>query len=253
MGSSAQATGANAVAMGSNAQATGTGSIAIGDGAVATGSIAVGVGAQAANGGAAFGDAAQATGSNATAVGTGAQATFANSAAVGSGAVATRANQQVYGTAANTYTMAGVTSAASRAAQSGPLQIVTSDAGGNLATATAAGLGLASAADIAGLSSQIAGLDAQVAGINSRLNELDGRSSRALTGVAMAVAMAGVPTRMPGERFAVTGNWGGFQGHNGLAFNAALRLADNVQLNGGIGLGLNDNLFGGRVGLRIGW
>jgi trimeric autotransporter adhesin len=48
-------------------------------------------------------------------------------------------------------------------------------------------------------------------------------------------------------------NWGTFQSANGLALNAAVRLAPNVQLNGGVGYGANENLAGGRVGLRVGW
>src|SRR5258708_17062710 len=91
--------------------------------------------------GVAIGNGASVAGANAIAMGTGASANFDNSAAVGTGATATRANQQVFGTASNTYTMGGITSAASRAAQSGATQIVTSDAGGNLATSTLAGLG----------------------------------------------------------------------------------------------------------------
>ena len=135
-GSGALASQTNAMAIGTNAQATGTNAIAIGNGAVATGSVAVGNGALASNGGAAFGDNAVATGTNSTAVGPGATATHANAAAFGNGATTTRANQHVYGTASNTYTMPGITSAASRAAQSGPTQVVTSDAAGNLATTT---------------------------------------------------------------------------------------------------------------------
>jgi hypothetical protein len=65
--------------------------------------------------------------------------------------------------------------------------------------------------------------------------------------------MAGVPTLLPSESFVVTMNWGTFQSANGLALNAAVRLAPNVQLNGGIGYGANENLAGGRVGLRVGW
>jgi YadA-like membrane anchor domain len=139
-----------------------------------------------------------------------------------------------------------VTSAASRAAQTGPTQIVTSDASGNLATATLAGLGLASTADIAGI-------NAQLAGINSRLDGLTTMSNRATTGVAMAFAMAGVPTVMPNERFVVSMNWGNFQSANGLALNAALRLDNRVQLNAGVGYGANQNIVGARAGLRIGW
>ena len=38
-----------------------------------------------------------------------------------------------------------------------------------------------------------------------------------------------------------------------LALNAAMRIDNHMQLNAGIGYGANENLVGGRVGLRIGW
>jgi hypothetical protein len=100
-------------------------------------------------------------------------------------------------------------------------------------------LGLASSADINA--------------INAQLDDLTSRSNKAYTGVAMAFAMAGVPTLLPNESFAMTMNWGNFQSANGLALNAAVRLSNNVQLNGGVGYGPNESLVGGRVGLRVGW
>ena len=54
-------------------------------------------------------------------------------------------------------------------------------------------------------------------------------------------------------------NWGTFQSANGLALNAAVRLDNNVQLNGGVGYGADENLVGGRVGIAprmvepVGW
>jgi hypothetical protein len=135
--------------------------------------------------------------------------------------------------------MPGITSAASKSAQSSPTSIVTSDSAGNLATTSLSGLGLASSADIGA--------------INGRLNDLDNRSNRAYTGIAMAFAMAGVPTLMPNEKVAVTMNWGTFQSSNGLALNAALRIADNVQFNAGIGYGPDEKIAGGRAGLCFGW
>jgi hypothetical protein len=131
--------------------------------------------------------------------------------------------------------MSGINSAASTAAQSGTTRIVTSDAGGNLATTSLSGLGFASASDIGA--------------INSRLNDLGNRSNRAYTGTAMA----GVPTLMPNEKVAVTMNWGTFQSSNGLALNAAMRIVDNVQFNAGIGYGPDEKIAGGRAGLRFGW
>jgi hypothetical protein len=183
---------------------------------------------------------------NSVAYGTGASATFSNSAAFGNGATATRANQQVFGTSANTYTLAGVASAASRAVQSGPTQFVTTDASGNLAAASAADLGIATTGDITSINTQLSQ-------INARLNDLDGRTSKALTGVAMAFAMAGVPNLLPNERFAVTANFGTYEGRNGTAFNAAVRLTEQAQLTGGVAVGINDSVVGGRVGLRLGW
>lgn len=82
---------------------------------------------------------------------------------------------------------------------------------------------------------------------------MSNRTDKAITGVAMAFAMAGAPTLLASESFAMTGNWGTFQGENGMAVNAAMRLAKNVQLNGGVAYGLNEDLAGGRVGVRVGW
>jgi hypothetical protein len=196
--------------------------------------------------GIAIGTGVQVAGVNGIAIGKNANAGHAGSAAFGAGATTTRDNQQVFGTAGNTYTMSGIASAASAAAQSGQVQVVTSDASGNLATSSLAGLGLASSADINAINGQLAG-------INARLDDLTNRSNKAYTGVAMAFAMAGVPTLLPNESFAVTMNWGNFQSVNGLALNAAVRLSTNVQLNGGVGYGPNESLVGGRVGVRVGW
>ena len=217
-GSDADANGANSsnIATGAAANAAGLGSTNIAIGANATAS-----GDQTSN--MAIGTGATASGNTAVAVGTGATATHANAAAFGNGAATTRANQQVLGTASNTYTLSGLASAASKAAQSGATYFVTSDALGNLATS-----------DVS-------------------VETLIRRTDKALTGVAMAFAMAGVPTLLPTEIFAMSANWGTFEGENGLALNATLRLAANVQLNGGVAYGLNEDLAGGRAGVRVGW
>jgi autotransporter adhesin len=183
--------------------------------------------------------------SNTVAVGNGATASADGAVAIGNGAQATRQNQVVLGTPNYLYTLPGITTT-STAAQSGPLQIVTSDASGTLGTNTAAGLGLATTSDISAI-------NAELGGINARLNDLDSRTSKALNGVAMAFAMSGVPWLDRTERFAVAANWGTFQGTNGLALNAALRLGTNVQANGGIAYGVNGGGVGGRAGVRVGF
>ncbi len=207
------------------ASALGLFSTAVGQGANASGTLSTAVG-----------QSSTASGNGSTAVGQGATAAFSNSAAFGNGAAATAANQQMFGTSANTYTTPGITSAASKAAQTGPVQLVTSDAGGDLATSSLSSLGLASSADISAL--------------NSSINNV---ANRAYSGVAMAFAMAGVPTVLPGETFVTTMNYGTFEGANAMSFNGAMRVSDHVQFDAGIGYAPDQGIVGGRAGVRMGW
>jgi hypothetical protein len=249
IGTNSTASGGFSIASGMQSTASGVGAAAYGSGSTASGpsGTAVGINSTASGSGStALGALSSAGGVSSVAIGSGASAGLTGSAAFGAGATAARANQQAFGTATNTYTMAGITSAASKAAQTGATQLVTSDAGGNLATTTLADLGLAG-------SGEIAAINRQIAGLNSRIDDLSLRTDKAMSGVAMAFAMAGVPTLLPSERFAVTMNYGTFEGANGLALNAAFRLSDNIQFNGGIGYGPDQNIAGGRVGLRMAW
>jgi autotransporter adhesin len=242
-------TGTNSGAFGTGQTVTGNGSFAIGDPNTVTGnnSFAFGDGnVIAGNNSVAVGNSNTVTANNAVAIGNNTSATFANSVAIGNGATVTRTNQQVFGTASNTYTMPGITSAASAAAQIGPVQIVTSDAGGNLATSTLAGLGIATTNDITNINSRLASM-------NGQIDDLYNRSNKAYSGVAMAFAMGGVPTLLPHEKVAATLNYGTFQGQSGFAINAAYRLNRDLQLTAGIGYGANENIAGGRVGLRMAW
>src|SRR5215471_13649825 len=246
-GAGATALGANAVASADGAiaigasQSTGVNSIAIGTGAVATGSVAVGAAATAANGGAAFGDGATATGLNTTAIGTGASATFANSSAIGNGAVATRDNQVVIGTASNTYTAPGITSAASRAAQSGPLQVVTTDANGNLAS------------DGGALFNNINILNSQMARITQNLDQLNHDVKRLNGGVAMAMSLGGVylPEH---QRFAIHTDVGFYNGAQAIAVQGIARINQTFTANGGVAYDMTGyGGVGGRVGISAGW
>jgi autotransporter adhesin len=218
MGASADAHGDNSqnVALGSHANASGNG----------TQNTAVGANSVA-------------TGTNSSSFGSGTQAAFVNSAAFGSGAKATRANQQVFGTSSNTYTLPGVTSAASLAAQSGPTQVVTTDASGNLGATLISNLGLGTATDVSALSAS--------------LDQLTRRVNKTFTGVAMAFAMSGVPSLLATEKFALSANWGTFQGENGAALSGAVRIYRNVQLQGSFAYGFRENMAGGHAGLRFGF
>jgi hypothetical protein len=235
MGRSSDAHGgfSNNTAAGPFAKASGNGSsnVAMGDHADAHGdnsnNIAIGANSLAAN--------------NSVAFGAGAQAAFVNSAAFGNGAVATRANQQVFGTLSNTYSMPGLPSAASRAAQAKgtELELVTTDPFGNLAAMPMSSLGLASATDVTALSANV--------------DQLNRRISKANTGVAMAFALAGVPTLLPGKKFALSANWGTFDSENGAALSGAMRVYHDVQFNASFAYGFRENIPGGRIGVSCQW
>jgi hypothetical protein len=241
IGDNASATGDGTtnMALGASASATGVNSIAIGTGAVATGSIAAGSYAYASNGGAAFGDFAEASGQSATAIGPNASAVHYKSAAFGNGAQTTRANQQVFGTVSNTYTMAGLTSGASRQAQGKPTHIVTSNSGGDLAAYTPGELGLAT--------------QSQVSRLYRRDNELT-------EGIAAAAALA-QPIVLPGQQFAMRAGWGGYEGSNAFGFSAVGVVGHNLlrpgvgtfALDGGFGVGADEGEVVGRAGASFGW
>jgi hypothetical protein len=148
----------------------------------------------------------------------------------GQGAVATLPNQIVAGTPNQTITAPGITSNLSRSRQSGPLEVVTSDAGGNLAT--------------------------DGGQIFQRLDE-----NR--EGVALALAAVN-PDLTGDERFGMSANWGNFDGANafGMGFEGVvghgwITQGDRVAVTGGWGVGFadgrGDDVFGGRVGAQWTW
>ena len=139
------------------------------------------------------------------------------------------------GTATNTYTAPGITSSASTAAQTGPREIVTTDSSGNLASDTAAGLGLASTADLGAVQNNV---------------------NRNSEGVAMAMALSGVSTILPvNTNYAISANWGTFSGKSAVAMGGTARLSDNVYINGGgaLGTGGRSSNAGGRAGVTFAW
>jgi len=154
-GMNANAAAYYSTAIGHNAQAVCENSIAIGHNALAAGSpganTAVGNSAQvlgpngtalggwstaAGNGSTALGTASYASGDFSTAVGVGARTEHERATAIGIGAETTRAYQMMFGNGANTYTLSGIASASSTAAQTGSNRyMITTDDAGNLAVA----------------------------------------------------------------------------------------------------------------------
>lgn len=216
-GVGAVASGADATAIGGTALAAGDGSTALGQGATAggAGSLALGQGAQAAQSGA---------------------------VAIGQGVATSRADQVAIGGGASTYTLAGLASPASLAAQSGQTYLVTTDASGNLATL-----------DMAPVFGRIDALEDRADAADERWRVSGERFDRHADGVAMALALGGAQVLQAGQTFAVSGNLGHFDGRTALGFGAIGRANDAVSLNIGVGWGLRTGVVAGRAGLSIGW
>jgi autotransporter adhesin len=222
-------------AVGGQANASGLGSTSIGWQSAATaeraqafGHLAMATGERST----AVGEAATASGTAALAFGNLSRAEGANSVAIGNGAVASRDNQVVVGNSENTYTLPGIASNASRAAQSGPVNFVTADANGNLAVSEEA-------------SNAFASLGSKV-----QQNADDIADNR--EGIAMAMALE-VPYVPVDRQFAVSGGLGTFDGANAFAMSGAYRINSNTQLDAGVTYGFSRQQVGGRVGVSYSW
>lgn len=179
-GTGASAAGTASAAMGSNALASGAGAVAVGAGATAAGTQSV------------------ALGENAGAAQTGA-------VAIGGGVVTTRANQVAIGGAQSTYTLEGLASPGSRAAQSGRTSFVTTDSAGNLAT---------SSFDPNALTGRMGSLSESVDNLR--------KESRMGTASAMAMTSASMPSARGKTSWAV--NTATFKGEWAAGFSVAHRL-----------------------------
>ena len=229
VGEDSYADGDGAIAIGENSHAHGDSSMALGRGAQGNGadSVALGRGAQAnGNGSLAFGRGARAEGDGSVAIGRD---------SAGGAAVATMPNEFALGTARHTYTAAGITSLESRQRQQGPLEVVTSDANGHLATD--------------------GGL------LFEELSKLGG-------GVAIAMALEN-PDLVGNERFGLAGNVAFWEDNVALGFTAMGVLGHNFlgagerwALSGGVGFTIKEESYGGRssqssvggrAGLQITW
>lgn len=222
-----------ALGNGANTSATATGAVAIGLRGTVTAVDGMAIGRDAnvsGTGGVALGADSVAAGAGSSAVGYGAQAGYDNSTAVGSGAATTRANQVMIGTSSNTYSTPGITSAASRAAQSGPTQVVTSDAYGNLATADV---------DINQMQSDISSL-------KKTTDDIRKESRR---GIAAAMAMAATPTPTAPGKTAWATNVAGFSGQVAASLAVAHRLDVDFPLTLSAAVGYSP---GAPAGVRFG-
>jgi len=216
------ATGTLSTATGFNAKAGGGASTATGQSAQATGDESTATGADA-----------RATGIRSTAIGAGTRAAFANSAAFGANVESTRANQMAFGRETSTYTMAGIASAASRAAQQGPLEVVTTDAQGNLASDGGA--------------------------LQRQIDNLGRRDGELADGIAIALALQ-QPIFHSGQKFAGRLGYGNFDGSNALGLSLAgvidrgsFGSNSSITLDGGVGVGTSTGTVAAKAGVTFGW
>lgn len=215
----AAATGANGLAAGYGATASGTYSVAYGGNATASATNATAIGANSV-----------ASGANSTALGARASARNQNATAIGAGATTTRDNQVAIGTASSTYTMPGLDSEASRAAQQGPTRVVTSDANGNLAT---------SDIDLNGMARDVASLRKRT----------DNVQKEARQGIAAAMAMAAAVTPSGPGKTAWATNMAVFRGEvaGSVSLAHTLDTVYPVTVNGAISMA-----GGSSPGVRVG-
>jgi len=157
--------------------------------------------------------------------------------AIGADARTTRANQMAVGTSVNTYTMAGITSNASRAAQTGPLEVVTTDRFGNLAS------------DGGAFQSQFQG----------QIDALGRRDGELADGIAIALALQ-QPIFHSGQKFAGRLGYGNFDGSNALALSLAgvvdkgsFGPTSSITLDGGVGFGTLTGTVAAKAGVTFGW
>ena len=185
-------------------------------------------------GDAAFGQNAQVQADQGTAVGNNAtvQSGAVHSSAIGADATVSQDHEMVFGTRNDTYTTPGITSGLSKSRQTdGPIEVVTSDQSGHLATDG-----------------------------GSIFKSLD----EAQSGIALAISMEN-PDLVAGERFGIAVN-GGFMkarekavsvsAEGVLGYNV-FRDGDRVAISGAVGVGVEngrgDSVVGGRVGGQITW
>jgi autotransporter adhesin len=173
---------------------------------------------------------AVATGADATAIGYGSRASYSNSTAIGRGASTTRAGQVMIGTTTNTYTMPGVTSSASRAAQTGPTQVLTTDAAGNIASANL---------DVNRISSDISNLRGDMSDLRKETRK----------GIAAAMSMTAAPKPSAPGKTSWSTNLAGYRGEMATSFAVAHMFDSNYPVIFDASVGYSP---GGSAGVRVG-
>ena len=183
-----------------------------------------------------------------------------DSVAIGNGATATRDGQVAVGGENSTYTMAGLGSSASTAAQSGDIGVVTTDRNGNLAadfsvSQNLAAQSLAISQNTSAIQGNSAAIQNNTAAILAAVEGIEFNSQAIAEnrgGIAAAIALdtAYVPL---GQTWAVSGGYGFYDSEGAFAGSIAYRINDTFQLNGGLTTGTDNGKTGGRAGFQASW
>jgi hypothetical protein len=107
------------------------------------------------------------------------------------------------------------------------------------------------------LESGFAGQAEQIASINKSIKSLSRRDGELADGIAISLALA-QPAFQPGQKFAIRGGWGNFDGSNAFGVSGAglvhsFRNGGSVILDVGVGMSARYNMFAGRGGVTLGW
>jgi hypothetical protein len=143
----------------------------------------------------------------------------------------------------STYTLAGLSSDASNAAQAGALRLVTTDMAGNLGTMDI------DMSAIQGLGGRVGALGNQVAALGGALAR---QARQADGGIAAAMALGGT-VMPPDTTFAVSFNLATYRGQQGFSGAIVARVSDHVWVSGGVAGSTVRGSTGGRAGITFGW
>jgi hypothetical protein len=184
---------------------------------------------------------------NSTAVGANAKVTHHNSTALGSGAKSTDDHQVTLGTKDETIRAPGIASDKSRNRQQGPVEVVTSDSGGRLATDGGEIFGRLGSLE-GGASAHSALLSQHSATLAAHSDKLEDHAK----GLAIAMAMPDA-WLSDKKRFGIFGAVGGFDNETALGFAAIGRIDETWSLNAKFGGDTEFKQFGWQAGFGAQW
>ena len=171
--------------------------------------------------------------SNGTAIGANSKVSHDNSTAVGAGAQSTDDHQVTLGTDEDTIRAPGLTSQESKDRQEGPVELVTSDSGGRLATD--------GGATHAAIESNAHAIAANSTAIQENAE-----------GVAIAMAMPDAFLDST-ENFSIAAGFGGFNGETAFGAIGTARIYGSFSAYAGGGVSTSGSQWGWKVGARAGF